>query len=121
MLDGIVQPWDVCLSADGIPTLSCIFVAFNNVINAAIVLSGIVALFFMMWAGYKFIMSQGDAEAISTARQTFLYAVIGIFFVIFAFVIFNFVLQDLFGLSSKEWLNPQNPANEESPDASVGI
>lgn len=121
MFGGLIQSWDVCLSPEGIPTLNCIFVAFNNVINAAIVLSGVVAMFFMMWAGYKFISSQGDAEAISAARQTFFYAIIGMLFVVFAFVVFNFVLEDLFGLSSEQWLNPQDPSSEEPPDASVGI
>lgn len=98
MLDGITKSWDDCLTPEGIPTLSCAFVAINNVINAAIVLAGVTAVFFMIWSGYKFIMSQGDAEAISTARQTFFYALFGFLFVIFAFAIFNFVLDDIFGI-----------------------
>jgi len=100
MFESFTQSWDECLTPEGIPTLQCAFIAFNNVINGAIVLSGVVAVFFIIWAGFKFVTSQGNMEQVASARQTFFYALIGLIFVILAYSIFNFVLDDLFGIES---------------------
>ena len=74
-----------------IATLSCIFPLFQNIINAAIVLSGTFAVFLIIFAGYKFIRSNGDPKQIDGARQIFLYAILGIFLVVFSFGIINII------------------------------
>lgn len=97
-MDFIGQNWeDAGCVADGVPTLLCIFVVFENIINAALALSGVVAMFMLIFAGYKYITSQGDPEALQTAKMTAFYAVIGLIFVIFSFFLVQF-LGDMLGV-----------------------
>ena len=57
----IISDWGSCVSSEGVATLECIPVVVQNVINALIVIAGIVAVFMIIWAGYKYVMSEGDA------------------------------------------------------------
>ena len=76
---------------DQVATLSCIFPLFQNVVYAAIILSGTVAVFLIIFAGYKFIRSGGDPKQIDGARQIAVYAILGIFLVAFSFAIINII------------------------------
>lgn len=84
------QSWSGCV-VDGVPTLSCIFPLFNNVLNIAFFLASIVALFFIIWAGLKLIRSNGDAKQVDSARKTLTYAIIGLILVFLSFLIVNFI------------------------------
>lgn len=93
-MDLFTQPWadSGCLDSHGVATLRCIWPLMNNIINAAIMLSGIAALFFLMWGGVKYITSRGDSAAVESAQKTITFAIIGLVVVILSFAIFNFVL-----------------------------
>lgn len=57
-------------------------------ILAAIVAVGIpVAILFLVWVGFKFILARGDTTALAEARRNFLYTVIGIAIFLGAWVI----------------------------------
>lgn len=85
----IFQDWGSCVSSEGVATLSCIPVVIQNVINGLIVLAGIVAVFMVVAAGYKFIRSEGDPEKIASARKTLTYAIGGLIFVFLSFFFLN--------------------------------
>lgn len=78
---------------DDVATLDCIPVVVQNVINALVVVAGIVALFMIVWAGYKFVMSEGDPEKISSARKTLIYAIAGLIFVFLSFFFLNVIAE----------------------------
>jgi len=62
------------------------------VINVALWAIGIIAVGFVIFGGIKYAMSQGDAAKAKNARDTIMYAVIGLIVAILAFVIVNFVV-----------------------------
>lgn len=88
---GLFQSWDKCLSTDKIPTLRCVPVVFHNIISAALVFSGVVALFFLIFSGIKFITSGGDPKQAEAAKKTLTYAIIGLVLVLSSFFIINFI------------------------------
>ncbi len=57
----------------------------------------ILSLFFIIYGGIKWIMSEGDSKNIEAARGTIFNAVIGLFIAFFAIMIIN-VLGKFFGV-----------------------
>lgn len=75
----------------GVPTLSCVWVVLSNVINAALVLAAIVAVFLIAWSGFQYVTSSGDKEKVDAARKRITYAIIGLVFIFLSFIIINFI------------------------------
>lgn len=67
----------------------------KNVINILLYIIGMVAVIFIVIAGLRFVTSNGDSGTISSARNTVLYAVIGLVVAIMAYAIVNFVLVNI--------------------------
>lgn len=86
------QEWGTCLD-NGVATLRCIPVVINNVATFLIMFSAVVAVFLIIYAGIKFINSHGDPQAVEGAKKTMTYAIFGLIFVIFCFVILKFLSQ----------------------------
>lgn len=61
----------------------------KNIINGSLFFIGAIALVFVIWGGILFVTSGGDAEKTTKARNTLLYAIIGIVVVVLAYVIVN--------------------------------
>lgn len=53
---------------------------------------GALALIFVIIGGIKFVMSQGEPQAVASARQTIIFAVIGLIIAVSAEAIVTFVL-----------------------------
>ncbi|MFZ3074166.1 MAG: hypothetical protein WA093_03500 [Minisyncoccales bacterium] len=64
----------------------------NTVANYAIGILIIVAVFYVIWAGYTFVTSSGDTEKINTARQRIMFAAIGIVVALLAKGVISLVL-----------------------------
>lgn len=68
----------------------------NNVITLAIniisIIVGVVAVIMIVFGGFKYITSNGDSGAVSGAKNTILYAIIGLIVVALAQIIVRFVL-----------------------------
>src|SRR3972149_4219971 len=90
----VISDWEKsgCVK-DGVATLDCLPFVIQNVINALIVIAGIVAVFMIVYAGYKFVMSEGDPEKISSARKTLVYALAGLIFIFLSFFFLNAISQ----------------------------
>ena len=73
----------------GVATLACIPIVLQNIINVLVVVAGIVAVFLVIFSGYRFVMSEGDPEKIAVARKTLTYAIFGLVFILLSFVILN--------------------------------
>jgi len=63
------------------------------VINILSIVVGFAAVIMIIVAGLKFITANGDSSNVSTARNTILYAVIGLVIVAMAQILVHFVLQ----------------------------
>lgn len=83
--------WGGCVSSEGVATLNCIPIIFKNIVNWALILSGVTALFFVIISGTRYIRSGGDQEKIKGARETLTYAIIGLVIILLSFAIINFI------------------------------
>jgi hypothetical protein len=70
-----------------VATLRCLPVVFGNVIYAALIFVGTVAVFLIVYAGIRFVTSGGDQKKVAQARQIITYALIGLVLVLSSFAI----------------------------------
>ncbi|MEX2007506.1 MAG: hypothetical protein WD992_01920 [Candidatus Levyibacteriota bacterium] len=82
-----------CVTQDSVATLSCIPAVFQLVLNFAFGFAGIAALFFVFFAGIKFLTSGGDAKQVEGARKTLTYAILGLVVVLLSFAVINVISQ----------------------------
>ena len=82
--------WGSCVHG-GVATLSCLPVVFNNVVNWAIALAGLAAVFFIIFSGIKFLTSGGDPKQVEGARKTLTYAIAGLLIVFTSFAIIKLI------------------------------
>jgi len=86
------QSWNTCLSPEKVATLDCVPIILQNVINFLIGFAGVVSVLLIVWAGIRFVLSEGDKEKIVNARKTLTYALLGLLVVALAFVLVRFVV-----------------------------
>ena len=67
----------------------------DNILTVVFWGLGVVGVVILIYGGIQFMMSQGDPGKSQRARQTIIYAIIGIIVVIAAGAITNFVLEAL--------------------------
>lgn len=64
----------------------------STVVNVLLFLVAAISVIMIIIGGIKYTVSQGDSSAISTAKNTILYAVIGLMVAIFAYAVVNFIV-----------------------------
>ncbi len=64
----------------------------KNVINTILVVLGMIAVIMIIIGGIRYTTSNGDPSSIKGAKDTILYAVVGLVIAILSFAIVNFVL-----------------------------
>jgi hypothetical protein len=84
------EAWTSCLDND-VATLQCIPIVLKNVVSAALLFSGTIALILIIISGIKFITSKGDQKQVDTAKRTLTYAVLGLIIILLSFFIINFI------------------------------
>ena len=67
----------------------------TNLVNILLFLAGAVAVIVIIIGGIRYVMSSGDAGQVQSAKNTILYAVIGLIVVIMAYAIVNFVVTNV--------------------------
>ncbi|MEX0919564.1 MAG: pilin [Candidatus Saccharimonadales bacterium] len=67
----------------------------NNVLNTVFSITGSLAVIFVIVGGFKYVVGSGKPEELQKAKNTILYAVIGLIISLFAMVIINFVISRL--------------------------
>lgn len=65
---------------------------FRTITNVLLFLIGAVSVIMLIIGGIRYTISGGDSTAVTSAKNTILYAVIGIIVALLAFAIVNFVL-----------------------------
>ena len=68
---------------------------FKQVTNTILYIVGIIAVIMLIIGGIKYVVSGGDAKKVTDAKNTVLYAIIGLVICFLAFAIVNFVISAL--------------------------
>ncbi|MEO8105469.1 MAG: pilin [Candidatus Saccharibacteria bacterium] len=64
----------------------------NSIVNILSQIVGVLAVIMVIWAGFKYITSGGDSNKITSAKNTLIYAIIGLVIVALAQIIVHFVI-----------------------------
>lgn len=73
------------LNAERAPTI------ISNLITLLLIVAVVIALFFLIYGGIRWIISGGDKTAVENARNTIIAAIVGLVIALLAFFILNFV------------------------------
>ena len=68
---------------------------FRQVTNTILYVVGIIAVVMLIIGGIKYVVSGGDSKKVTDAKNTVLYAIIGLVVAFLAFAIVNFVISAL--------------------------
>lgn len=78
---------------------------FTRITNTALYIVGILSVVMLVWGGLRYIISGGDSKKVTDAKNTILYALLGLIISFLAYAIVNFVLNSIAPSS-----NPENTA-----------
>ncbi len=79
----------------GIPMVSANQPQLQNIFNILIMIAGALAVVFIMIGGVMYVISTGSPDRVEKAKNTILYAVIGLLVAVLAGAIMNFVVTSL--------------------------
>lgn len=68
---------------------------FKQITNVVLYIVGVIAVIMLIIGGVKYVISGGDAKKVTDAKNTVLYAIIGLIIAFLAFAIVNFVITSL--------------------------
>ncbi|MBR0403057.1 hypothetical protein IJI55_00690 [Candidatus Saccharibacteria bacterium] len=82
--------------ADGMPAeLVGVDGVFTNITNTILYVVGVVSVIMLIYGGLRYVISGGDSKKVTDAKNTILYAIIGLIISILSFAIVNFVLNSI--------------------------
>lgn len=85
----------------------------RQVLNILSIVAGVIAVIMMIIAGIKFTTSQGDSGSVSSARQTVIYAIVGVVIVVVSQVLVRFVLTEAAQLTNESDTGTSTPATPD--------
>lgn len=65
----------------------------GNAINLVFIVAGILALYFLVTAGFKYVTSGGNPENAKKAGQTIIFASLGLFLILISVTLINWVFK----------------------------
>lgn len=86
----------VCIFYDG-EGQPCDEDIFRTVTNILLFLIGAVSVIMLIIGGIRYTLSGGDSSAVTSAKNTILYAIVGLVVAILAYAIVNFVIGSFIG------------------------
>ncbi|MBQ8984510.1 hypothetical protein IJ098_01475 [Candidatus Saccharibacteria bacterium] len=105
-----VQEGAEAARAEGMPTaLIGPSGVFTQITNTVLYIVGIISVIMLIYGGLRYVISGGDSKKVTDAKNTILYAIIGLIVSILAFAIVNFVINAITGTTN-------NAANLEKHD-----
>lgn len=67
----------------------------KDVINVLLFIIGAVSVVMIIYGGFRYVTSAGNSDSVTKAKNTILYAVVGLVVALLAFAIVNFVITNL--------------------------
>lgn len=93
-----VQEGAEAARADGMPSeLLGPNGVFTQITNTILYAVGIISVVMLIYGGLRYVISGGDSKKVTDAKNTILYAIIGLVISILAFAIVNFVINAVTG------------------------
>ena len=91
-----------CAKGDGTPTqlFGGSGSIFTTVVNVLLFIIGAISVIMLIYGGIRYTISAGDSGSVTAAKNTILYAIVGLIVAFLAFAIVNFVLNALPGSDS---------------------
>ena len=68
---------------------------FKTVVNILLFIIGLISVIMLIWGGIRYTTSGGNANSVTAAKNTIMYAIIGLVIAIFAYAIVNWVVGEL--------------------------
>lgn len=81
------------LEKEGYAGITELEVVFGNVVSVVTIAGGFASFIAVIIGGFKYIIAQGDPKAIAAARGTITWAIFGLAFIIFSWLILLFIEQ----------------------------
>ncbi len=69
----------------------------KSIVNILLYLVGVIAVIMIIIGGIKYVTSNGDSSAVTSAKNTIMYAIIGVVVAILAFAIVNWIITAIGG------------------------
>ena len=73
---------------------------FSRITNTILLIVGLISVIMLVYGGLRYILSGGDSKKVTDAKNTVLYAIIGLIISLLAFAIVNFVLNSVIGVNT---------------------
>ncbi len=73
--------------------------ATSNLVPAIFSLAAALVVLYFLWGAFKYLTSKGAKEETAAAQQMITHAIIGFIILMFAFLILQFLLSSLFGVT----------------------
>ena len=80
----------------------------KDVVNIMFFIVGVMAVIMIIWGGIRYVLSAGNSAALTSAKNTIMYAVIGLIVAILAYTIVNFVINTVSGNGGSSSSNSSN-------------
>lgn len=68
---------------------------FMTIANTLIFLVGAISVIFLIVGGLRYVISNGDSKAVTAAKDTILYAIVGVVVAVISFALVQFVVNAL--------------------------
>ena len=72
---------------------------FTKISNTLLLVIGVISVVMLIYGGFRYIISGGDNKKVTDAKNTILYAIIGLIISLLAYAIINFVIAAITGQS----------------------
>ena len=70
---------------------------FTTIVRVLLFLIGVVSVIMLIYGGIQYVLSTGDSGKVTNAKNTILYAIVGLIVAILSYAIVNFVLTSING------------------------
>lgn len=82
-------------AAGGTSSKTDVGALIKTVVNVLLFILGAIAVIMIVIGGIKYTVSNGDSSAVTSAKNTILYAVVGLIVAMMAYAIVNFVIKNI--------------------------
>lgn len=73
---------------------------FSRLTNTILLVVGLISVIMLVYGGLRYILSGGDSKKVTDAKNTILYAIIGLIISLLAYAIVHFVLNSVVGITN---------------------
>ena len=70
---------------------------FTQITNTILLAVGVISVVMLIWGGLRYILSGGDSKKVTDAKNTIMYAIIGLIIAILSYAIVHFVINAIGG------------------------